>query len=364
MTSLQRILHDEIAATGPITVARFMALALGHPTAGYYTTRDPFGSHGDFITAPEISQMFGEVLGLWVASQWVAMGSPQAVTLIELGPGRGTLMADALRAMKVVPGFLNAATVRLVEISPTLIARQKQTLAGTPRLHWHDSLSGALSAAAETPVIVLANEFLDALPVHQLVLTERGWCERTIGLDPDHQLVWVLDHRPSPLAALIPPALSQGHHGALIEVSPAILTVVSDLARYCRAHGGAALFIDYGHDRSGYGDTLQALANHNFADPLAAPGDADLTVHVDFQTLVTAAANAGLATDGPITQRAFLTALGINTRAQRLKNAAPAQADTITAALTRLIDPQEMGNLFKVAALRSPHLPPSAGFTA
>ncbi|MDA5194777.1 class I SAM-dependent methyltransferase [Govanella unica] len=362
MTPLAQRLIADIRGAGPMPVASFMAAALGDPVHGYYMTRDPFGARGDFITAPEVSQMFGEIIGLWVASEWQAMGSPPQVTLLELGPGRGTLMADALRALRVLPACREALSVRLVEMSPELMARQRDALKDVANIHWHASAADALAASGDSPVILLANEFLDALPIHQLVMTADGWRERLVDATPGGKLDWTLAINPTPLEALIPPSLSNAHAGALFELCPAALTLAGDLARHIKAHGGSALFIDYGHERPGYGDTLQALKSNNFADALTEPGEADLTAHVDFSALGNAAKDAGLAVAGPISQGRFLLGLGIRARAERLTNASPARAAEIATALTRLTAAEEMGTLFKVMALRHPDLPPSAGF--
>lgn len=362
MTPLGKRLLAEIRAQGPLPVASFMASALGDAEHGYYMTRDPFGARGDFITAPEVSQMFGEMLGLWAISEWQAMGAPPRVTLMELGPGRGTLMADALRAARVLPAFRDAVTVRLVDMSPVLTACQRATLAGEANVHWHESPAQAFEAMGAQPVILLANEFLDALPIHQMVMTADGWRERLVTATPEGVLGWALAQAPTPFEALIPAPLRAAHAGALFEVCPAALTLAGDLARHIKTHGGSALFIDYGHDRPGFGDTLQALKGHGFTDPLAEPGEADLTAHVDFSAFATAARDSGLAVAGPVPQGLFLLTLGLGDRARRLQDAAPAKAEAIAAALTRLTAAEEMGTLFKVIALRHPGLAPAAGF--
>jgi SAM-dependent MidA family methyltransferase len=350
---LEAEIRARIAAHGPIPVADYMALCLAHPQHGYYMTRDPFGARGDFITAPEISQMFGELVGAWAAAVWRQMGAPKGVRLVELGPGRGTLMSDALRATKVMPGFLEAASVHLVEISPSLQAKQQQTLrdAAAP-LSWHGSVDGVPGG----PAIVIANEFFDALPVHQAVKTARGWCERRVGIDHD-KLVFMLGKPVAGLDARLPVSARNAPDGAIFEWRDD--DAATALARRLTRDGGAALVIDYGHTTSAVGDTLQALGRHAFADPLAAPGELDLTAHVDFEALMRAAASAGAATFGPITQGELLQRLGISERARKLKEkAAPEAAARIDEALARLTGSgrTEMGALFKAFALAHPSL--------
>lgn len=359
--ALEGEIRRMIAADGPMPVARYMALCLGHERHGYYMTRDPFGGPGDFITAPEISQMFGEMIGLWVAQTWADMGAPQAFALIEPGPGRGTLMADMLAAMKVLPGCVEAARIHLVEISPALRSLQRKALGDT--VTWHATMGDALDAAQGMPAIVVANEFFDALPVHQLVCVAGEWRERLVGLDDAGKLAFVADPRPSPLATLIPEALRMAEDGAIFEISPASLAAIAEVAGHVAAHGGAGLFIDYGHVQPGHGDTFQAVRQHKYADPLADPGMADLTAHVDFAALAAAAADRGAAIDGPTTQGRFLSQLGIGVRAGLLARNAPQKADDIRAALARLTDAGQMGELFKVLGIRHPELPPRPGFS-
>ena len=253
MTALLDALRPILASEGPITVARYMGLCLGHPAHGYYMTRDPFGTEGDFTTAPEISQMFGELIGLWAAEIWRLMGAPDPVRLVELGPGRGTLMADVLRAARVVPRFLDAADIRLVETSPVLKARQETTLSSTGApVAWHAHVSDVPAG----PAIVLANEFFDALPVRQYVRTERGWCERLVGLAEDGTLAFGLAGEPD---RRLP---DTGPDGAVLEQPEAALDIAAGLAARLAAQGGAALVIDYGHGASAVGDTLQAVKRH------------------------------------------------------------------------------------------------------
>jgi NADH dehydrogenase [ubiquinone] 1 alpha subcomplex assembly factor 7 len=362
VTPLQGALLDElrriIAAEGSVTVERYMALCLSHPRHGYYATRDPFGTAGDFTTAPEISQMFGELIGLWAVEVFGLMGAPEKVRLIELGPGRGTLMRDFLRAVRVDPAFVAAVEVHLVETSPMLREAQARTLQAAPApIVWH----GRLAEVPDGPAIVVANEFFDALPVRQFVATERGWCERLVGLGSGGALAFGLTPEPEP--GLSP----AGRPGDVLEWPAAALDVTREIAGRVARHGGAALVVDYGYEGPVLGDTLQAVRRHAYADPLAEPGEADLTVHVDFAKLAGAAKAAAAAVHGPVNQRDFLRALGIETRAAVLKRqATPAQADGIESALARLTGagPDGMGELFKAIAIADPTLPPLPGFAA
>jgi len=355
MTPLEQEIHRLIAIDGPIPVARYMALCLGHPVHGYYRHRDPFGAGGDFVTAPEISQMFGELIGLWAAAVWQQMGTPSPVRLVELGPGRGTLMADALRAAKVLPAFRAALQVDLVETSPHLRQHQQTALegAGVP-LAWHD----AIEDVPDGPAIVIANEFVDALPVQQLVRQPRGWHERMVGIDADGRLAFALSPDPLPhIERILPPGLRDAPLGAVFEWRADHLA--TELGRRAAA-GSVALIVDYGHARSAPGETLQALRAHAYADPLDSPGDADLTAHVDFEALGRAAAVAGARIFGPIEQATFLRRLGIAERAAALKQrATEPQRRQIDAALARLTDTVSataMGRLFKVMAIAPPEL--------
>jgi NADH dehydrogenase [ubiquinone] 1 alpha subcomplex assembly factor 7 len=358
MSPLEVELRAMISASGPIPVSRYMALCLSHPEHGYYTNRDPFGRAGDFVTAPEISQMFGELVGLWAAEVWRQMGSPPAVRLIELGPGRGTMMADALRAARALPAFRSALSVHLVETSPALERRQRETLAacGVP-ITWHRALAEVPAGAA----IIFANEFFDALPVHQAVRGAQGWHERVVGLDHEGRLAFAFSPVLSPIAHMPQRLDATAAPGAIFEwrCAEAIRALAARVAR-----NGAALIIDYGHTESGLGDTLQAVRGHRFADVLAEPGEADLTAHVDFAALRADAERAGTHVYGSIEQGLFLQRLGITQRAARLKTATPAKADAIDAALARLTGPGPagMGRLFKALALCDPTLGPLPGF--
>ena len=352
-------IRRRIAAAGPMPVHEFMQMSLFHPEYGYYVQRDPFGAGGDFITAPEISQMFGELIGLWAAEVWRMMGSVAAIALVELGPGRGTLMRDALRAARVVPQFRQAASVHLIEASRGLTERQKDTLREEAGIHWH----GALAGVPEMPAIILANEFFDALPVHQAVKRADGWHARTVRLDADARLSFGLAAAPLPeFEQTLPAAVRDAPLDAVYEWRPD--ATAHEVARRCLL-GGAALVIDYGYSESAAGETLQAVQDHRFADPLAAPGHADLTAHVDFAALAATAERIGVRTHGPTTQAAFLRRLGIEARAARLKSAAAAEtAERIDAATRRLTDEGRtgMGATFKVMAFSHPSLDRLPGF--
>lgn len=350
MTPLAALLIERIRDGGPITVAEYMAECLLHPVHGYYTTRDPFGAGGDFTTAPEISQMFGELIGLALAQAWLDQGAPTPFTLAELGPGRGTLMADALRATRGVPGFHAAAQVRLVEASPHLRAVQAATLArtGGPEPEWLDRVEDLPDA----PLYLIANEFLDALPIRQFQHGPDGWHERLVG-PAGGALAFGLS---APLPQVPDtPAFRNAPEGALVEDCTPARQAVAETADRIHRYGGLALFIDYGGWRS-QGDTLQALRSHQFDDPLAHPGEADLTAHVDFEPLAALAPAYAYTTQGT-----FLERLGIAARAERLAlSLTGAALETHLAAHRRLTHPAEMGSLFKVLALtpRSAPLPP------
>lgn len=346
--TLTELLRERIRRTGPLSVAEFMGESLGHPTLGYYMKQDPFGQAGDFVTSPEISQMFGELTGAWAAVVWQSMGQPNELVLAELGPGRGTLMADFLRAAALLPAFRRSLRIHLVETSPTLRRAQRQALPGA-QVTWLDDLRDLPPG----PLLVIANEFFDALPIRQYVRRSGTWHERLVGLAGD-EFVFV----EGPPAAIAAPAAQEGD---IFEINPAGREIATWLGGRLAASGGAALVIDYGHPVSAPGDTLQAVRRHQPAPPLEAPGDVDLTAHVDFQALAEAAhpATAGRV----VTQGTFLRSLGIELRADRLAVAAPDKADAIASACRRLIEPSGMGNLFKVMAITHPGLPPPPGLS-
>ncbi|MET0878586.1 MAG: SAM-dependent methyltransferase [Tardiphaga sp.] len=352
-------LHDEIKrlikSAGPMPVWRYMQLCMTHPRYGYYVSRDPLGREGDFTTAPEVSQMFGELLGLWAASVWRAMDSPPVLHLIELGPGRGTMMADALRALRVLPPLYQALHIHLVEINPVLREKQRATLSGVRNISWHDSLDSVPTG----PSVILANEYFDVLPIHQVVKRDDGWHERTVEMADDGRLEFGASVDPVPhFAQLLPPLVRAAPNGAVFEWRPD--SEIMKIASRVRDHGGAALVIDYGHTRSEAGDTFQAIARHSFADPLEHPGQADLTAHVDFQALGRAAEDVGARVHGPVTQGEFLKRLGIETRAVTLMaKASPEVSDDVSGALKRLIDSGRggMGSMFKAIGISDPAIP-------
>ncbi len=359
-TPLEAEIRRRIAIAGPMPVRQFMALCLSDPTHGYYMTRDPLGRAGDFTTAPEVSQMFGELIGLWAAAAWHAMGRPENVRLVELGPGRGTMMSDALRAARVMPDFRKAVVVHLVEVSPALRRRQEDTLrdADVPML-WHNSFDDV----PDGPAIVLANEFFDALPVHQAVKQINGWYERMVGLDHEDNLAFTIADEPIPLFdQLLSQQVRDASLGSLYEWRPDNLPLA--LGRRLARQGGAALVIDYGHIESAPGETLQAVGGHGFVDPLGMPGEVDLTAHVDFQALALAAESMGARVHGPLEQAEFLRRMGIERRAAALKSAAPHRTTDIDVAAARLTGGGRtgMGKLFKAVAFTQPGIDALPGF--
>lgn len=356
-SELENILSEIIQRDGPLPVDQWMSICLGHPDYGYYTTSQPFGAGGDFTTAPEISQMFGELIGLWAAVVWQQMGAPDTVRLIELGPGRGTLMSDALRAASGVPGFSDAISVNLMEISPILIEAQKKALAGAGvPVSWVSDV-GEIPAG---PSIFLGNEFLDALPVCQFLKVDDGWRQRCIDVS-DGRFRYVPGDPVDP--SEIPLVFQESSEGSIFETSPASQAIVSKVCERIRESGGAALFIDYGHSQSAVGDTLQAVRKHEYADPLANPGAQDLTAHVDFAALARTAKDAGARAWGPISQGDLLERLGISARAASLlAGATKEQAVELASARQRLTSPDGMGRLFKALAICHPDAPAPPGF--
>jgi SAM-dependent MidA family methyltransferase len=356
-------LHERIVrlieANGPLPLAEYMHLCLADPAQGYYARIPEIGARGDFVTAPEVSQMFGELIGVWCVAMWRAVGSPRRFVLAEAGPGNGTLLADLLRAARRFEGFAEAADVCLIETGMALAARQRALLAPLhPRLTW----ARDLSALPQGPLVFIANEFLDALPVRQYVKSAGLWRERCVGLESGGALCWRLGPR---LAPVLPAGNEVEPDGAVFEHAPARESFVATLAGRLAGDGGAALLIDYGHAESGFGDTFQAVRNHRFADPLDAPGAADLTSHVDFAAIARAAMARAIAVSPVTSQGEFLSAMGMEKRARALARADPAAEPHIRAAATRLVSPDAMGALFKVLALYgtppAPSAPPFAG---
>ena len=390
MSLLDR-LKAQIAQDGPISVAEYFTRCLHDPRDGYYATRPALGEGGDFLTAPGVSQMIGELIGLWLLETWIRMGRPSPVRLVEMGPGDGTLISDILRAARLLPEFVAAADLWLVEVSPPLRAVQAERLGNAPLTpSWADRLEAVPAGA---PLLLVANEVLDCLPAHQFVRTESGWAERVVGLDEAGELAFGL-------RALSPPPVGRAmssrtsakredpgptrelgapgdpgsalrlsgmtdlyswedlEPGALIESSPAQAALGLEIGHRVARNGGAALLIDYGRDTPGAGDTLQALKAHRKVPPLAEPGQADLTVWADFPAVLAAAVQAGAATGPIIPQGAFLQGLGIEARAQALAAARPDQAGKLARQLDRLTGAAQMGDLFKVACLFAPGLAP------
>ena len=354
MTPLYALLARRIAATGPISLAEYMAECLLHPDHGDYATRDPLGRAGDFTTAPEISQMFGELIGLMLAQSWLDQGAPAPFVLAEPGPGRGTLMADIWRATRGVPGFHAAARVHLVEASATLRAVQAERLAGLP-VSWH----ATADELPDLPLWLIANEFFDALPIRQFRRDPGGWREVVVGLTGDRLAPGLTD--PAPLAAL-DHRLADTEPGEVVEICPGAAPVMAGIATRITRHGGAAVIVDYGGWGS-RGDTFQAVAGHAYADPFATPGSADLTAHVDFRALAHAA--PGLQRSELTPQGVLLERLGIDARAARLAQGMSEPAHSAhQAAYRRLTDPAEMGSLFQALALVAPGAPLPPGFGA
>ena len=360
-TPLEIEIRRRISVAGPMPVRQFMALCLSHTEHGYYMTRDPLGRDGDFITAPEVSQVFGELLGLWAASAWHRIGQPENVRLIEIGPGRGTMMLDVLRAAQVVPAFRSAIVLHFVEISPALRERQQQAMAtlDVPVL-WHENLD----EVPDGPAIVLANELFDALPVNQAIKQFNGWYERVVEIDGGGNLAFNISNEVIPLFdQLVPESMRDAPIGAIYEWRADNLPLA--LSRRVVRQGGAALVIDYGHAESAPGDTLQAVGAHAFVNPLESPGEVDLTAHVDFEQLTLAAESMGARVSGPIEQSKFLRNLGIEKRAATLKSLAPrTKAAEIDSAMKRLLGEgrTEMGKLFKVMGIASPEVGSLPGF--
>lgn len=355
-TPLAARLAGRIEREGPLTVAEYMEACLNNPQSGYYATHQPLGAGGDFITAPEISQVFGELIGLWSIAAWQSLGRPDEITIAELGPGRGTLLRDALRAWRNFLDFHRRVRLALVERSEILRRLQAEALAlaaegdPPPPAAWHESLD----TVPQGPLIVIANEFLDALPIRQFVRRAEAWHERLVARRDAGGLAFT----ESESGVKACPALSRfanAKEGEIAEIRPGSASLVSTLAARAEAAPLAALLIDYGPEVSGTGDTLQAVAGHGFADPLASPGEADLTAHVDFGAIAERARREGLSVYGPMPQGEFLLKLGLAERhEQLLRTARPDQRPMLASGANRLIDPRQMGVLFKAFALTGP----------
>ena len=352
---LAELINAQIRANGPMSIASYMALCLTHPRHGYYKQADPLGAAGDFVTAPEISQMFGELIGFFIVNLWQQMGEPKSFTLLELGPGRGTLMQDALRVATRAEGFGDALHLQLYETNEEFKAQQAIRLS-----QYNPYWQSEIDAVSDDPLFVVANEFFDALPIRQFVKGAAGWHERLVGLR-DGKRCFGLSPAPLPDTAM-PAAVHNAAPGEVYEVSLAAADVMQRLGKAVARLGGAILAIDYGYAQTRTGETLQAVRKHAFADPLQAPGEADLSAHVDFGALAAAATGAGLTAQPPATQGDFLRRLGIVERARTLTKANPGEAGSIAAALARLTEAGQMGELFKVFCAASPGLAPS-GFS-
>ena len=361
-TPLAERLLQLISDHGPITVGDFLADALSHPQHGYYSTRDPFGTQGDFTTAPEISQIFGELIGAWLIESWEAIGAPSIFQLVEFGPGRGTLMKDILRVGQLRPKFLEAARITMIENSGRLRHAQQRALAEAhPNIVWRTSLDDIPNG----PLLVVANEFFDCLPIRQFVKVDlegdHPWRERLVGKN-EHEsgLAFELPEAayPDPAGAPSPAPVE-----AIFESSDISRRLVEDLSDRLFQNKGRVLIIDYGHGRSGFGDTFQAVKRHEYCHPLETPGEVDITAHVDFAALARAGRSAGARVDGPVRQGDFLNRLGFTNRLDVLARAAGDEAENLVTGARRLIHPEEMGELFKVLCLSSPGMAEPAGFS-
>ncbi|MEE9272683.1 MAG: SAM-dependent methyltransferase [Robiginitomaculum sp.] len=367
---LKERIIEHIAANGPMSIGRYMAWCLLDPKQGYYPTRDPLGVDGDFITAPEISQMFGEVLGLWLIGAWRSMGSPKKIQLVEYGPGRGVMMADILRAAMLDKDFISALNVTLIEPSAALEAKQGENLASTSvPINWADRLEDV----PKGPTLIIGNEYLDCLPIRQFVMIDRfkgvgGFHERFVDIPASKTWKLCYSYAKKPISApdikLLPQDLADFKDDDILEVSLGLAQIVDSINARFNDAPGAALFIDYGHEQTEYGDTFQAIHKHTKVYPLDDPGEADLTARVDFSYLKQMAKAAGLSVYGPCPQGTFLSRLGIEVRAVALSKAVPKSKEKIARQLLRLTDSEQMGELFKAITLQSNNLPVPLGFKA
>lgn len=353
MSPLLDIIRTAIHHHGPMDIGTYMNMCLGHPQHGYYMTRDPLGAAGDFTTAPEVSQMFGEMVGLWVAHTWLQFGSPLNIILLECGPGRGTLMNDILRSTKNIPELTQAINIHFLETSPVLRGIQKETVG--ENVTWHDTLE---TLPDHAPLFVIANEFLDALPVRQAIHDGTSWKERLIGLDDQDNLCFVSG------PAVPYGDMPWGRKDEIFEFSPARDFFVSNIAQRLKMQTGAALFVDYGHAKTAKGDTFQAIRHHQFCSVLDVPGEADLTSHVDFEQIARRAEQDGIAATNIITQSSFLKNMGIDLRLEQLSSKATAeQKQNLQTGYDRLTDKKAMGELFKAIALCHDKIHALAGFS-
>jgi NADH dehydrogenase [ubiquinone] 1 alpha subcomplex assembly factor 7 len=348
MSALAEIIKREIRDNGPMDLGRYMDLCLGHSTHGYYMTRDPFGVQGDFTTAPEISQLFGEVIGAWIADAWFKMGAPNPVHLVECGPGRGTLMADLLRVIKVAPGFYDAVRIHLLEMSPVLREKQEQSLSGHT-VTWHTGLD---TIPDDAPLMIIGNEFLDALPIRRFMSLKGGWVEEVITLNEKGDLSLGLGPADPGMVAALPAMLFKPAETDCIEISPVLNQFLGNACNRLQKQGGFALFIDYGYPQTACGKTLQAVKKHQSVSILETPGEADLTAHVNFETVGTIAMQSGLTVHGPVEQGDYLNRIGITHRQAILnKNATDRQKQDMRNSIDRLTGYNQMGRLFKVIGI-------------
>ncbi|MGY8985602.1 MAG: class I SAM-dependent methyltransferase [Sphingomonadales bacterium] len=345
MTVLTDHLIKTIKADGPISFARYMAECLANPKYGYYMTRDPFGKAGDFITSPEVTQMFGEMVGLWIVDCWQKMSYPPYFNLVELGPGRGTLMTDILSIMNSHPDTKEAVQIHLVEISPTLKEIQRKNLEKmNVTATWYDRFMDV----PEGPTVIIANEFFDTLPHHQFIKMTDGWAEHSIAVD-NNKLKSIMGPPTPAFSLLNKKIVTNAKEGDILEVCPPALYMMGDVANRLKSFGGAALIIDYGYTKPGAGDTIQAIKGHNYQSVLENPGETDITAHINFMALQEALAESEIDLHGPVTQCDFLKNLGIDYRAEQIIKAnGPDVTSKVQRSLKKLIDKKEMGELFKV----------------
>lgn len=360
--TLESILTQMIRQEGPVSMARFMQEALSHPTYGYYQVRDPFGVAGDFITAPEVSQVFGELMGIWCAVTWQQMGSPDELILVEMGPGRGTLMKDLLRGTRHIPGFHRALSVHLIETSPHLTKMQQQELKGAHDLDitWHTTFE----TVPPKRMLFVANELFDALPIYQYIKTAQGWQEKHIGLAAENN---ALEEVILPAVPIMQVTLEKTYldakDGSVVELCPAGQRLIQEISNHLATHGGAALIVDYGYGEVSFRSTLQAVKSHQYHPLLKDIGQADITAHVNFGALKQYAKASGVNAYGPITQSELLSALGIETRMQMLlEKVGGIQKQELLTGIKRLIHPEQMGELFKAIALTEKTMPAPIGF--